>query len=205
MTLMNPISRGSSIQERTGNRIKNLSLLLNGGIVYNPYAAGFSGVAPNTGAVSQRWQTGQDCSLIIAWSPVQLAAAPTLTQVYGASPETGNVDTWSMPLVTDLPTLRVLYRKNYSFKCVPNGNTSGTAAVYSAPPGYAPVRIKLSLSGLMTTYDNTSGLPAIGNIVSGSLWLFLLGDYGTPIAGVPEYYQRPNLIFEMRLAYTNLD
>lgn len=206
MTLMNPVQRGSSIQERTGNRIKNLSLLLNGGIIFNPYATGFGTVGINSGIISQRYQTGQDCALIIAWSPTQLASAPTLAQVYGLTPGNSQIDTWSMPLVTDLPTLRVLYRKNYQFRCVPNGNNSSTQALYSAPAGYTPVRIKLNLRGAMTTFNNTPGVPAVGDIVSGSLWLFLLGDYvDPPAAGIPEFYQRPNLIYEMRIAYTNMD
>lgn len=202
--LMNGITRGTSILERTGNRIKMMSLLIRGGIYFNPFqTAYYSYTSPNIGTVSNASRVAQEFVLMVAYSSAPLVAYPTASAILAPS-TTGLVDTWSMPLVTDFPTMKLVWAKRFSMKTIPNGN-NGAVDLYAAVPPVIPISLNIPLNGLMTSFNNVTTAPAVGDIVSGSLWIMMLGDYGVPGGSAPQYYNRPCFAYDARLAFTNLD
>lgn len=199
--LLNPVPRGTSIYERLGNRVQNLSLVISGEIKFNPFRTAFDNFT-SSGAVSSQVQLQQDMALIVAYCPDRKADYPNLSEYY-AIDASGFYSTWSLPRVDAIPQMKILYRKDYQFKTVEaHAGTAGHN--YIAPSALRRVKIKLPLN-LRTTYvDDITGEPVVGEIEGGSLYLFLLGDYGTD-ASPPYGYNRPVLNFETRLAFTNLD
>jgi len=216
--LLNNVVRGNSITERTSNRIRMLDLVIRGGFVFNPHH-------PNTALNTTDnnmgfWSKQQDVSLIIAYIPVSVAAMPQLSSYYQTTPGVANVDTWSLPLTTQYPTMRILYRKDYSFKVqaiaatalaaatqiVPGGTFPANSGyvVTHAPIGVRNVKIRLRCP-FQTVYTDTAVAPSWGGIASGSLVMFLMGDYVAPTTGVPDLLQRPLLAFESRLNFVDLD
>lgn len=213
--MLNAIPRGTSLIERTGNRTKLLSLIIVGGISFNPFRSAFGPSAVNSGFNTNNgdpghWRYSQDVSLIIAWSPVSNGTVPSLLNYYAPSPN-GAVDTWSLPLITDYPQLRILYRKNFQFNVRPIHSETGTPenpvrCVFALPPRVRNVRIKLPLRNLMTTFASGATVPTLADVASGSLFIYFLGDYSSgPSGGNPENFQRPIFSYESRLAFTNLD
>lgn len=204
VSLLNGITRGTSIVERTGNRIKMMSLLIRGGLYFNPYqTAFFSYTSPLLGAIANASALSQDFVLMVAYSSAPLAANPTASTILAPS-TSGNVDTWSMPLVTDFPTMKLLWAKRYTMKAFPFGNNGLTQLIGAVNP-VIPVNLSIPLRGLSATYTNVTGAPLVGDIVSGSLWLMMLGDYGVPSGTAPQYYNRPCFAYDARVAFTNLD
>nr|UBJ25924.1 hypothetical protein [Red panda circovirus 4] len=207
-TVLNVLNRGSSITERTGNRVRMLSLLINGGIRFNPFATAPNMMSPNCGPVASVWQHEQNMSLILAYIPSAMPSdgiPPLLDTYYDPNPTTGTVDTWSFPKVTDVPQMRILYRRDYVFTTVPVG--AHTAAPFqqnfASPPRHRTVKLKLPLN-LMAAYKNVPGATQSADILDGALVLFLLGDYSYAV-GSPESWQRPRFIGDIRLAFTNID
>lgn len=201
--LLNAVQRGTGIENRNGNRIRMMSLIVTGGIMFNPYRSTVTATTPNISpTLTDVWQQGQDMSLLIFYCPQPLTTLPLLSDYFQPNLISSVVDTWSLPRINDIPTMRLLYRKNFAFKTVPNGNNSTTVAFLTAPPHVRPVRVKLSIP-MMTHFNNTSFVPVIGDIASGSLLLYLLGDY--PSGSGPATAQRPIFNFEYRLAFTDVD
>lgn len=198
-TLLNPITRGTSILNRLGNRIQMMSLVLTGEIKFNPFRSDFT-TFQSSGAITAQWQLQQDCSIVIAYCPDRKLTTPDLSEYYSPDAD-GVVSTWSLPRIDTLPSMKILYRRDYQFRSIEN--FSGTAGQnYTAPSVLKRVKIKLPLN-LRTSYTNSAtGVPLVADIDAGALYFFFLGDY----AGVtPAGYNRPVFSFESRLAFTNLD
>lgn len=217
--LLNSIVRGNSINERTSNRVRMLDLTIRGGIAWNPYAP--NGNCQNTQDPNTAWWTKQqDFSLIIAYIPVSVAALPQLTSYYQQTPGSSVVDTWSLPLTTQYPTMRILYRKDYNFKVIPVSTTAAAAAtqivpsgafpanagwtVTCAPMGVRQVKIRLRVP-YQVVFTDTAIAPSFGGIASGCLCMYMLGDYVTGSGSPPTVDQRPLLTFECRLNFVDLD
>lgn len=208
--LLNGIPKGSSIYMRSGNRIKMLSLLISGGILYNPFRIATDYLA-NSGTHSgqSHFHREANISLVLMYCPAPQLAIPPLSDYYSPSPSSGVVDTWSMRRVVEMPTMRLLKRLDFTLKTRPVGATqvgspSQWHAISVAPPAL-DVKLAIPLN-LMSSYSNVTGTGQIGDITGGALFMFLLGDY-TGIAGInaPNAYQVPQFKGEVRLSFTNID
>lgn len=70
--LLNGVAKGSSIYMRSGNRIKMLSLQINGGIYMNSFTPHSAGPYP----AGTHFHREQNCSLLVMYSPAPQVAAP---------------------------------------------------------------------------------------------------------------------------------
>lgn len=204
--LLNAVAKGSSIYMRSGNRIKMLSLQLNGGIFMNPFPGGAS-AGPYPAAL--HYQREQNISLLVFYSPAPQVAAPPLSDYYSPSPSSGVVDTWSMRRVSEIPSMRLLKRLDYTLKTRPVGATQiGTPPVWhtiaSSPP---TVEVKISIPlNLMASYSNSTGTGHPGDITGGAVYIFFLGDYlSGASAPAPTSFQLCQFKGEMRVSFTNID
>lgn len=198
--LLNAPARGQSITNRTGNRIKMMSLIINGGFVMNTFGVNASGTVD----ITKRWQFEQQCSLLLFYVPAPVVAAPPLTNYYAPFEGVGHVDTWSLRRISEIPSMRLLKRVNISMKTDLAGpGTSVTQPVRCVPPA-KPFSLKINLDQL-TSFDNeTSSFD--GGINGGALYLYLLGDYIGDSGGTnPSVSQLISFKMEARLAFTNVD
>ena len=126
--LLNGVAKGSSIYMRSGNRIKMLSLQINGGIYMNSFTPHSAGPYP----AGTHFHREQNCSLLVMYSPAPQVAAPPLSDYYSTSPSSGVVDTWSMRRVSEIPSMRLLKRLDYTLKTRPVGATQiGTPPIWN--------------------------------------------------------------------------
>lgn len=199
--LLNGMSRGTSINDRLGNRIHMMSLVITGEIKFNPFRTNATDFT-SSGAISSQWQLQQDCALIIAYLPSRNTLIPDLGEYYDNDGD-AVVSTWSLPRIDSVPNMKILYRKDYQFKCADAyAGTTGHTAI--APAALRRVKIKLPL-GLKTAFVNNAATdPSVHEIDTGALVLYFLGDYGST-ASPPYGFNRPYFKFESRLAFTNLD
>lgn len=203
--LLNAVSKGSSIYMRSGNRIKMLSLQINGGIFMNPFTPANSGPHP----ASSHFHREQNVSLLVFYSPAPQVAAPPLSDYYSPSPSSGVVDTWSMRRVSEIPSMRLLKRLDFNLKTRPVGATQiGSPSVWhaiSVMPPTLDVKISIPLN-LMASFSNSTGTGHPGDITGGALYFFLLGDYlQGASAPAPTAFQLCQFKGEMRVSFTNID
>lgn len=219
--ILNAITRGTGITTRDSNRIRGLSLDIRGGFTFNPFREPINSLRNAYNEPEGNpgfWRSSQECALIVAWSPVTNTALPQLNNYYALTPGTSLIDTWSLPASTEYPILRILYRKDYAFTTLPvsghaPGGTSTSAipsdsagdSVRVAKPGLRQVKMSLRVP-LTTVFNDTGVTPSIADIASGTLILYLLGDYGPHVLGSnPSNVQRPRLSFEARYSFVDLD
>lgn len=207
--LLNGIQKGSSIFNRTGNRIRMLSLMINGGIYMNPFrsaAANSASAGPYN--ADAHFYREQNISLLIMYCPAPQAAAPPLSDYYSNSFSTGVVDTWSMRRVVEIPTMRLLKRLDFTMKTRPvgTGTVSSVTQTFAAHPPVQQVKMNIPLN-LMASYSNVTGTSNLGDITGGALFLYILGDYNhqAPNATNPNAYQVCNFLGDIRLSFTNID
>ena len=199
--LLNAVDRGNSIEHRTGNRIRMMSLIINGGLYFNPFRSSAATQMPNGGLADLMWERAQECQILVFFLPGSVTSIPPLTDYFQPG-QSGVVDTWSLPRVTDTPTMRLIFRKSYQLACLPNGNTDANQFLWSVPSRTIPIRFKINL-GQLVQYANVTETANIGQIMSGALVLYVLGDY--PGTTSPAFYQCPVFQYETRLAFTNVD
>lgn len=206
--LLNGIQKGSSIFMRTGNRIRMLSLMINGGIYCNPWrtaAANSASAGPYN--ADAHFYREQNVSLLIMYCPAPQATVPPLSDYYSNSPSTGVVDTWSMRRVVEMPTMRLLKRLDFTMTTRPvgTGTVSSVTQTFAAHPPVLQVKMNIPLN-LMTSYSNSTGTSNLGDITGGALFLYVLGDYSnTGSGGQPTPYQACTFNGDIRLSFTNID
>lgn len=199
--LLNAVSRGTAINNRLGNRIHMMSLVITGEIKFNPFRTSATDFT-QSGAITAQYHLQQDCSLIIAYLPSRFAAIPDLNEYYDVDGD-AVVSTWSLPRIDTVPNMKILYRKDFQFKCADAyAGTSGHTAI--SPAALRRVKIKLPLGLKAAFVNNAATDPSLGEIDTGALIMYFLGDYGST-ASPPYGYNRPYFKFESRLAFTNLD
>lgn len=197
--LLNAPPRGQSITNRTGNRIKMMSLIVNGGFVMNTFGANASGtVTPD-----KRWQFEQQCSLLLFYVPAPVVTSPSLTDYFAPFSSNGRIDTWSLRRISEIPSMRLLKRINVVLKTDNVGASSVTLPIRSIPPA-KPISFKVNLDHL-TSFANEETSSFAGGINGGALYLYVLGDYNPSDSGSPALSQVPTFMMETRLAFTNVD
>lgn len=218
--VLNGVSRGTGITARDSNRIRGLSLDIRGGFIFNPFrniASSLQQAYNEPEGNPGFWRSSQECSIIIAWSPVTNSALPQLTNYYALTPGVSVVDTWSLPLSTEYPILKILYRRDFAFTtqavaACAAGASSTTAITSDAPgnvihaarTGIRQVKISLRVP-MVTVFNDTSSAPVIADIASGTLIMYVLGDYPSYVPGNPQHLNRPQLNFESRYSFVDLD
>lgn len=208
--LLNGILKGSSIFMRTGNRIRMLSLQINGGIYYNPFRINGNAGAASGGPYNAdgHFYREQNVSLLVMYCPAPQALPPPLTDYYSPSPSSSVIDTWSMRRVVEIPTMRLLKRLDFTMKTRPvgSGTVGGVTQTFAAHPPTLEVKMNIPLN-LMSSYSNHTGTSYVGDLTGGALFFYILGDYDhtAPNAVTPNMFQVCNFQGEFRLSFTNID
>lgn len=197
--LLNAPPRGQAITNRTGNRIKMMSLIINGGFVMNPFGVNPSGVV----SIDRRWQWEQQAALLIFYVPAPVTTHPPLSDYFSIFPGQSAVDTWSLRRISEIPTMRLLKRINISMQTQSVGPNGVTSPIRTSPPA-KPFQLKINLDQL-TSFSNDEVSPYAGGINGGSLYMYFLGDYNVNSLGAPANDQTISFRFEARLAFTNVD
>ena len=197
LLLNNPV-RGQSITNRTGNRIKMMSLIINGGFVMNPFGVNASG----TVSIDRRWQWEQQVSLLIFYVPAPTVVYMPLSDYFAIFPGQSAIDTWSLRRISEIPTMRLLKRVNISMQTQSVGPNGVANPIRTSPPA-KPFQLKINLDQL-TSFANDAS-PYDGGITGGALYMYLLGDYNLNAVGAPANDQTVSFKFEARLAFTNVD
>lgn len=196
--LLNAPVRGQSITNRTGNRIKMMSLIINGGFVLNPFGVNASG----TVSVDRRWQWEQQAALLIFYVPAPTVVYPPLSDYYSIFPGQSAVDTWSLRRISEIPSMRLLKRINIAMQTQSVGPNGVTSPIRTMGPA-RPFQLKINLDQL-TSFANDAS-PYDGGVTGGALYMYLLGDYNVNTLGAPANDQTISFKFEARLAFTNVD
>jgi len=150
ITLLNGIAVGDDNNTRDGRQIFNKSIQVMGSI--KPALTNPTGVP-------------SFCRLLLVWdSQSNSAALPTFNNLLTATTSTGMLNLDNRERFTVLRDLK------YTI-----GNVSVTATQsFAEAPSTATVNIFVDLKGVKTTYSGVAA--TIGNIMTGSLLMFTIGD-----------------------------